>query len=150
MNPHAPLRHPVQSACICFKSSRFWASSSRTRFCSATASAEYCPCFQRDRRDRARPSAVRGPVLAPPYIRHRKISAARLIAPPLLNSKNFLALFRKKAYVLRLTLTLRGGAHFRLCAVVADVPVGPWRDKVDGPSGSRSGVSCRLRPQTAS
>ena len=31
---------PVQPACICFKSSRLWASRSRTRFCSARASAE--------------------------------------------------------------------------------------------------------------
>jgi hypothetical protein len=30
----------VQSACICFKSSRLWASRSRTRFCSARASAK--------------------------------------------------------------------------------------------------------------
>src|SRR5450631_3338826 len=33
----------IQPACICFKSSRLWVSSSRTRFCSARAPAEYCP-----------------------------------------------------------------------------------------------------------
>jgi hypothetical protein len=32
--------HSVQSACICFKSSRLWLSTSRTRFFSARASAE--------------------------------------------------------------------------------------------------------------
>src|SRR5712671_1377388 len=46
------------------------ASSSHTRSCSARASAEYCPCFQRARRDRSSPSAVRGPVLGPLCIRH--------------------------------------------------------------------------------
>src|SRR5712671_999380 len=39
--------------------SRLWVSRSRTRFCSARAAAEYCPCFQRARRDCASPLAVR-------------------------------------------------------------------------------------------
>ena len=34
------VKPSVQPACICFKSSRLWLSSSRTRFCSARASAE--------------------------------------------------------------------------------------------------------------
>ena len=57
MNPmHREAR--VQPACICFKNSRLWLISSRTRFCSARAAAEYCPCFQRDRRDLASPFSI--------------------------------------------------------------------------------------------
>src|SRR5947207_1036107 len=37
------------------------------------AVAEYEPCFQFARRDRAKPSGVRGPVLAPPCIRQRPL-----------------------------------------------------------------------------
>jgi hypothetical protein len=55
----------------CFMSSRLCRISSRTRLCSALLSEEYSPCFQRERRDLARPSGVSGPVLAPPCIRHR-------------------------------------------------------------------------------
>jgi hypothetical protein len=66
-----------------FTSSRLSWISSRTRFCSALASAEYRPCFQRARRDLANPSGVRGPVLAPPCIRHRplRIAGARHSVP---------------------------------------------------------------------
>lgn len=66
-----------------FTSSRLSWISSRTRFCSALASAEYRPCFQRARRDLANPSGVRGPVLAPPCIRHRplRIAGARHAVP---------------------------------------------------------------------
>jgi hypothetical protein len=46
---------------------------------SAFASKEYKPCFQRARRDRARPSEVRGPVLAPPCIRQRPLRIAGAI-----------------------------------------------------------------------
>jgi hypothetical protein len=63
--------------CIRFNSSRLCRSRSRTSFCSARASAEYSPCFQRARRDRASPSGVRGPVLAPPCMRHRPFAIAR-------------------------------------------------------------------------
>jgi hypothetical protein len=81
----------VQPACICFKNSRLWLSSSRTRFCSARAAAEYCPCFQRACLDRSSPSAVRGPVLAPPCMRHLPLAIAgerhavprRVLAPHL-------------------------------------------------------------------
>jgi hypothetical protein len=38
----------------------------------AIASAEYLPCFQFAFRLRARPSGARGPLLAPPCIRHRR------------------------------------------------------------------------------
>lgn len=55
----------VQSAYTCFKRSRLWVSSSRTRLCSARASAEHRPCFQRACRDRANLPDMRGPVLAP-------------------------------------------------------------------------------------
>jgi hypothetical protein len=59
-----------------FSSSRLCRISSRTRFCSALPSEEYSPCFQRERRDLAKPSGVRGPVLAPPCIRHRPLRIA--------------------------------------------------------------------------
>jgi len=39
-------------------------------------SEEYSPCFRRERRDLAKPSRVRGPVLAPPCIRHRPLCMA--------------------------------------------------------------------------
>src|ERR1035441_5825860 len=76
---------------ICFSSSRLCRMRSRTRFRSALFSAEYSPCFQRERRDLARPSGVRGPVLAPPCIRHRPLRVAgalhavprRVVAPHL-------------------------------------------------------------------
>jgi len=66
-----------------FSSSRLSRTSSRTRFCSALPSEEYSPCFQRERRDLAKPSGVRGPVLAPPCIRHRplRIAGARHAVP---------------------------------------------------------------------
>jgi len=50
---------------------------------SAFAFAEYKPCFQFARRDRAKPSGVRGPVLAPPCIRQRplRIAGARHFFP---------------------------------------------------------------------
>jgi hypothetical protein len=57
-------------------SSRLFRISSRMRFCSALPSEEYSPCFQRERRDLAKPSGVRGPVLAPPCIRHRPLRMA--------------------------------------------------------------------------
>jgi hypothetical protein len=58
---------------------------------SAFAWAEYKPCFQRAPLDRANPSEVRGPVLAPPCIRHRPLGIAgathffpcRVLAPHL-------------------------------------------------------------------
>jgi hypothetical protein len=43
---------------------------------SALASAEYNPCFHRARLDRSSPSRVRGPVLAPPCMRHRPLRIA--------------------------------------------------------------------------
>jgi hypothetical protein len=39
-------------------------------FNSVFAFAEYCPCFQLPLFERSRPSGVRGPVLAPPCMRH--------------------------------------------------------------------------------
>lgn len=59
-----------------FSSSRLCRISSRTRFCSALPSEEYSPCFKRERRDLAKPSGVRGPVLAPPCIRQRPLRIA--------------------------------------------------------------------------
>ena len=44
------MKPPVQPASICFKSSRLWASSSRTRFCSARASTKSRPRIPRGRR----------------------------------------------------------------------------------------------------
>lgn len=75
----------------CFSNSRLCWTSSRTRFCSALLSEEYSPCFQRERRDLAKPSGVRGPVLAPPCIRQRPLRIAgdwhavprRVLAPHL-------------------------------------------------------------------
>ncbi len=49
------------------------------RFCSALTSEKYNPCFQRERRDLAKPSGVRGPVLAPPCIRHRPLRIAEAL-----------------------------------------------------------------------
>ena len=51
-------------------------SSSRSKSLSAFACMEYKPCFQFARRDRAKPSGVRGPVLAPPCIRQRPLRIA--------------------------------------------------------------------------
>ena len=50
---------------------------------SAWAAAEHKPCFQRARRERSKPSGVRGPVLAPPCIRQRplRIAGARHFSP---------------------------------------------------------------------
>jgi len=59
-----------------FNSSRLCWICSRMRFCSALTSEEYRPCFQRERRDFAKPSGVRGPVLAPPCIRQRPLRIA--------------------------------------------------------------------------
>jgi hypothetical protein len=42
----------------------------------ARVSREYTPCFHRARRLRARPVAVRGPVLVPPCIRQRPFAMA--------------------------------------------------------------------------
>ena len=62
-----------QSTRMCFKSSRLLLSSSRTRFCSARASAEYCPCFSEARRarpfqfrDASRSSTTLGNLLTTP------------------------------------------------------------------------------------
>jgi hypothetical protein len=49
-------------------------SNCRTCLASRSAAAEYKPCFQLARLERASPSAVRGPVLAPPCRRHRRLS----------------------------------------------------------------------------
>ena len=59
--PHAPRRVTY----ICLFKSRLCRISSRATFRRAMASAEYRSCFHRERRDRAYPSPVRGPVLAP-------------------------------------------------------------------------------------
>ena len=67
-NEPRTVKPPVQLTHICFSSSRLWVSSSRTRFCSARVLGAIEPMFPA--RDRARPSAMRGPVLAPPCTRH--------------------------------------------------------------------------------
>ena len=59
-------------------------SSCRKWFASRFASVENPPCFQLARIERAKPSGVRGPVLAPPCIRHRPFGmAGALQAGPL-------------------------------------------------------------------
>jgi hypothetical protein len=63
----------------------------RSQSLSAFACTEYKPCFQFARLDRANPSGVRGPVLAPPCIRQRPLRIAdarhffarRVLAPHL-------------------------------------------------------------------
>ena len=61
----------------CFSSSRLCRIISRTRFVLPYFPQEYSPCSQRERRDLAKPSGVRGPVLAPPCIRHSTVAHCR-------------------------------------------------------------------------
>jgi len=53
----------------CRNLARLWANSTRI-------SRAYAPCFRRPRRLASRPSAVLGPVLLPPCIRHRPLRIA--------------------------------------------------------------------------
>jgi hypothetical protein len=64
MNP-CTVSLSVQPACICFKSSRLWVRSSRTRFCSARAWAESRPRIPRGR-GRAVHRHLSFQVLSPP------------------------------------------------------------------------------------
>jgi hypothetical protein len=67
--------HAVMLATVCLSrirpsKKRIIAISHRSCLRSNWTANEYRPCFRRARRDLANPAAVRGPVLAPPCIRH--------------------------------------------------------------------------------